>query len=359
MKELLDFDDEDGSCSNPTIKVHSTLDLLLDLESSICLDEKLKYGELRSKNTDNYKKEDELLLNFEEDSVNHIDDNNKSDCLFSSYKELPQDYFNPAGSSIEIDAHSSTSRANVCSCPKGPQAPAQYIKPERLAAFNSFKNRSQSLINAGMRTFSFHEESKNSKDLIVKLDSKLQEKLLSLEDLAVKPQITSFSKKKEQVTEMFQKAYSLCDLRNVKMKEKLSNRFEHASLDGLFCNQTEPNLYQLSFEACSSCTSCRSNSSSYHSLLYDQEIASNYQIYQPTVCDVKPEDDLSLPQDHLEPTSSDCQTIPREYNDNSTAINKKEHENLAAKHFKQGQMVLGNIRGKLSKVSFSKLKSII
>ena len=96
---------------------------------------------------------------------------------------------------------------------------------------------------------------------------------------------------KQAANAMFRKAVSLCELQNVKFKEniaKLEEKF-FFSVDAIAAADEEDTnewFPRLSYEDCSSCPSCRSRSSSYHSLLYDQDTCSAFPVYQPTVCDV-------------------------------------------------------------------------
>ena len=157
---------------------------------------------------------------------------------------------------------------------------------------------------SAQRAVSFHEDTLKDKSTLEALTS--LQKTAKLEDIkgtaismdelersTISPSPVKLINK-QFANDVFRKAVSLCELQNIKFKEnfaKLEQKF--LSTDSLTHpdeDDSETWFPRLSYEDCSSCASCKSRSSSYHSLLYDMETATNYQIYQPTVCDVVTDD---------------------------------------------------------------------
>jgi len=138
---------------------------------------------------------------------------------------------------------------------------------------------------------------------------------------------------KQAANNMFRKAVSLCELQNEKVRTnlaKLERKFISTEvISSPDTSENDDGFQRVSYEDCSSCISCRSRTSSYHSLLYDVETASNYQIYQPTVCDVTSESGNE--SDSLD-TCSDVTTKKRSLSFQKEAILK--HSQAAIGNFK-------------------------
>ena len=144
---------------------------------------------------------------------------------------------------------------------------------------------------------------------------------------------------------MFRKAFSICKLQNVKMKSSVSkfeNKFLSTEVVSYSDDMIENTLinHRLSYEDCSSCISCRSRSSSYHSLLYDFETACNYQIYQPTVCDLLFDDDVE------DETIINIKKVNESIYERNDQIHSFQKEDL----LKQGHATFTRFKEKLRKV---------
>ena len=90
---------------------------------------------------------------------------------------------------------------------------------------------------------------------------------------------------REFANAMLRKAVSLVEIQNERLKENVA-RWEKQFMSQEILSAPEEDLFpRVSREDCSKCASCRSRSSSYHSLLYDFDTANQFPIYQPTVID--------------------------------------------------------------------------
>lgn len=215
-----------------------------------------------------------------------IDANSETDSKVTKYNER-------SSNKNKIESLSATSS------PTKSHLPEPLEKASSMSHLDNFVRTSKHLFQRGQRAISLHEDSIKHSDMFNSLGSSrqlgshgnLEEKTsASLDELETNQKIRPVRMNKEFANAMFRKAVSLCELQNMKLKEnmaKIEKRF--ISTEGISKDveeDTDEWFPRLSYKDCSSCTSCRSRSSSYHSLLYDENTATNYQIYQPTVCDV-------------------------------------------------------------------------
>jgi len=265
------------------------------------------------------------------------------------------------------------------------------VKSTSLTGLDSFTEKNQprnkaNNLSSDMRCMSLHEDSINDPKLLEALSkidgppSKDQQQSrdnkkptsASMEELdehrhTNKHRVSALNRlNKDFANAMLRKAVSLVEIQNERLKEnvaKLEQRF--LSTEVLSATEGDEDwVPRVSMEDCSKCVSCRSRSSSYHSLLYDFDTANKFPIYQPTVIDFTEEEQASFKNSANNINTHGCED--KNENIDSQANPLTETEPIEAmtddnktrmlikakkeRFMKQGQAAFGNFRDRLRKV---------
>ena len=233
-------------------------------------------------------------------------------------------------------------------------------KANSLTRLDSFDQTNNHKSPSKHRAFSFHEESIEGAELLKKLTTSYdsQHTSASMEQLdepsrqsVQRTYVNKFNR--NFANAMVRKAVSLYELQNERFKENVA-KFEQKFLstevlsvqDGE--DDSEQFFPRVSIEDCSSCASCRSRSSSYHSLLYDIDTANKYPIYQPTVCDYVHDDDKA--NEHPNETIEDDYQKEESEKIETTKLANDAMKTKKEKLMRQGHNALGSFKEKWRRV---------